>query len=58
MRVKIPKTKVVVFKKEPVLARNEQWTIGGQRLEVFNYFIGKFFICKLRMLDWLSIHYS
>ena len=35
----IPKTKVVVFKKGPVLARNEQWTFGGQRLEVVNYFI-------------------
>ena len=39
LRVKIPKTKVVVFKKGPVLARNEQWTFGGQRLEVVNYFI-------------------
>ena len=37
--VNIPKTKVVVFKKGPVLARNEQWTFGGQRLEVANYFI-------------------
>ena len=35
----IPKTKVVAFKKGPVLARNEQWTFGGQRLEVVNYFI-------------------
>ena len=35
----IPKTKVVEFKKVPVLARSEQWTFGGQRLEVVNYFI-------------------
>ena len=39
MRVNIPETKVVVFKKGPVLARNEQWTFGGQRLEVVTYFI-------------------
>ena len=39
LRVNIPKTKVVVFKKGPVLATNEQWTFGGQRLEVVNYFI-------------------
>ena len=35
----IPKTKAFVFKKGPVLTRNEQWTFGGQRLEVVNYFI-------------------
>ena len=35
----IPKTKVAVFKKRPVLARNEQWTFGGQTLEVVHYFI-------------------
>ena len=39
LRVNIPKTKVVVFKKGPVLARNEQWTFNGQRLEVVYYFI-------------------
>ena len=39
LRVNIPKTKVVVFTKGPELARNEQWTFGGQRLEVVNYFI-------------------
>ena len=36
LRVKIPKTKVVLFKKGPVLTRNELWTFGGQRLEVVN----------------------
>ena len=35
----IPKTKVVMFKKGTVLARNEQWTFSGQRLEVVYYFI-------------------
>ena len=39
LRANIPRTKVVVFKKGPLLARNEQWTFGGQRLEVVNYFI-------------------
>ena len=38
LRVNIPKTKVV-FKKGPVLARNERWTFGGQRLDVVNFFI-------------------
>ena len=37
LRVNKPKTKVVVFEKGQVLARNEQWTFGGQRLEVVNY---------------------
>ena len=37
LSVNIPKAKVVVFKKGPVLARNEQSTFGGQRLEVVNY---------------------
>ena len=31
LRVNIPKTKVVVFTKGPVLARNEQGTFGGRR---------------------------
>ena len=31
LRVNILKTKVVVFKKGPVLSRNGQWTFGGQR---------------------------
>ena len=35
----IPKTKFVVFKNGPVLARNEQWTFGGQRLDIVNHFI-------------------
>ena len=39
LRVNIPITKAVVLKKEPVLARNEQWTFGGQILEVIYYFI-------------------
>ena len=40
LRVNIPKTNVVVFKKGPVLARNEQCGIfGGQRIKVVNYFI-------------------
>ena len=39
MRVNIPKTTVVVFKKRPVLARNEQWAFSGDRLEVVYYFI-------------------
>ena len=34
LRENIHKTKVAVFKKGPVLARNEQWTFGDQRLEV------------------------
>ena len=38
LRVNIPKTKIV-FIKGPVLARNEQWTFGGQILEVVSYFI-------------------
>ena len=38
LRVNIPKTNFV-FKIGPVLARNEQWTFGGQTLEVVNYFI-------------------
>ena len=28
-----------MFKKGPLLAINEQWNFGGQRLEAVNYFI-------------------
>ena len=35
----IPKTKVVVFQKGLVLAKNEQWSFVGQGLECANYFI-------------------
>ena len=39
-RVNIPKTKVVVFKEGPMLARNEQWTFGGQRLVNYIIYLG------------------
>ena len=49
LRVNIPKTKVVVFKKGPVLVRNEQWTFGGQKLEVVNYFINLGMILSMQL---------
>ena len=38
LRVNIPKTKILVCKNGPTLARNEKWTYDGQRLEVLNCF--------------------
>ncbi|MEW8548219.1 MAG: reverse transcriptase family protein [Candidatus Thiodiazotropha sp.] len=38
LQVNIRKTKVVVFKNGPMLARNEKWTFDGQRLDVVNCF--------------------
>ena len=38
VNIHVPKTKIVVFKNDSMLARNKNWTYDGQPLEVVNCF--------------------